>query len=460
MSFTARFLLSVSCLFSSTFALYIPSISSRNNCAPLKSQVNENEIASSKVNGSTAGIVSVASQDNKSRLASAFAALDETEQYDAVLTGLCAKILDDDTDEETREALKDPIKLMQEMNARRVTASGRSLMALIDATCASQDATAMSEMMSLCLKNGGVSKYGALQTQLTLLPSNPSTKVLCSDGSKKTRKERLDGLVEIPVDNRGEEVTSAVIFLGFAGICTFFNTLGVDGITPYSSTLFVALVIIGIFDNFYDVIDIATNIASKGKEIKLQLPEKGSLPMNLGTGQLSGSVFRGLARLTTIDTERECQCEAAAFYAAYVLGLPCFAFRPNALESAVMVVESTKKNSLLDPILSSVGIQKVLVWLLAPVAMESAKHPQLVMSDPRESSGLLERLEDKASLLKGEDMFWMNGEEEEKADILKWAYAEADLLIRDNRRVIDEISKQLASGAATVGDCVAVIEGW
>mmetsp|Transcript_13480 Transcript_13480/g.20873 ORF Transcript_13480/g.20873 Transcript_13480/m.20873 type:complete len:93 (-) Transcript_13480:368-646(-) len=92
--------------------------------------------------------------------------------------------------------------------------------------------------------------------------------------------------------------------------------------------------------------------------------------------------------------------------------------------------------------------------------MESAKHPQLVMSDPRESSGLLERLEDKASLLKGEDMFWMNGEEEEKADILKWAYAEADLLIRDNRRVIDEISKQLASGAATVGDCVAVIEGW
>jgi hypothetical protein len=33
-----------------------------------------------------------------------------------------------------------------------------------------------------------------------------------------------------------------------------------------------------------------------------------------------------------VDTERECECEAAAFFAAYSLGLPCFAFRPNALE--------------------------------------------------------------------------------------------------------------------------------
>lgn len=315
-------------------------------------------------------------------------------------------------------------------------------------------------MMSLCLKNGGLSQYGALQTSLNPLPSNPSTKVLCPDGSKKTREERLKGLVEIPVDNRGEEVTSALGFLGFAGVCTIFNTLRVDEITPYTSTLFVFIIIIGILDNFYDLIDFTTKIVSKSNGSGMKLPEKKSLPMNLGTGQLSGSVFRGLARLITIDTERECQCEAAAFYAAYVFGLPCFAFQPNALESAVMVVESTKKTSPIDPLLSSVGIQKVLVWLLAPVAMESSKHPQLVMSDPRESAGLLERLEDKVSLLKDGDLFWTDGGESEKADLLKWAYAEADLLLRDNRQVIDEISKQLASGAATVGDCVAVIEGW
>lgn len=73
-----------------------------------------------------------AGQDNKSRLASAFAALDETDQYDAVLTGLCAKILDDSANTDAKAALQDPFKLLQEMNIRRVKASGRSLMALID----------------------------------------------------------------------------------------------------------------------------------------------------------------------------------------------------------------------------------------------------------------------------------------------------------------------------------------
>jgi hypothetical protein len=69
--------------------------------------------------------------DPKSRLASAFAALDETDQYDAVLTGLCAKILDS-KDLDAKVGLDGPIQLLEEMNARRVKASGRGLMALID----------------------------------------------------------------------------------------------------------------------------------------------------------------------------------------------------------------------------------------------------------------------------------------------------------------------------------------
>ena len=68
----------------------------------------------------------------RSKLASAFAALDETDQYDAVLTGLCAKILDETPSVACWSALQDPISLLKEMNARKVAASGRSLMALID----------------------------------------------------------------------------------------------------------------------------------------------------------------------------------------------------------------------------------------------------------------------------------------------------------------------------------------
>ena len=70
----------------------------------------------------------------RSQLASAFSALDESDQYDAVLTGLCAKILDKPSDDlnQVAVALQDPIQLMEEMNSRRIKAWSRSLMALID----------------------------------------------------------------------------------------------------------------------------------------------------------------------------------------------------------------------------------------------------------------------------------------------------------------------------------------
>ena len=70
----------------------------------------------------------------QSQLASAFSNLDESDQYDAVLTGLCAKILDEPSlsGDDVIIALKDSINLLEEMNSRRVSASSRSLMALVD----------------------------------------------------------------------------------------------------------------------------------------------------------------------------------------------------------------------------------------------------------------------------------------------------------------------------------------
>lgn len=71
----------------------------------------------------------------QSQLASAFTALDETDQYDAVLTGLCAKILDQPAGapvDPNTQALRDPMQLVEEMNQRRIQASPRSLMAFID----------------------------------------------------------------------------------------------------------------------------------------------------------------------------------------------------------------------------------------------------------------------------------------------------------------------------------------
>jgi hypothetical protein len=80
----------------------------------------------------------------KSQLFAAFTNLDLTDQYDAVLTGMCAKLLDNvdeenkATEEEKMEEnyyqnrLQDCRALLQEMTKSRIVASPRSIMALID----------------------------------------------------------------------------------------------------------------------------------------------------------------------------------------------------------------------------------------------------------------------------------------------------------------------------------------
>jgi hypothetical protein len=373
---------------------------------------------------------------------------------------------------------------------------------LLQSTVKAQDAQLMAQVLSLCLKNGGVQSYGSLQASILLLPSTPTSQVKCPDGSRKTRTERLASVADIPVDHRSNEVSSALAVAAVAAGCTLTDVVHADDITLYANTLLSAMLAVGVVDNFYDVIKSVsalaakqlkknnTNNDTKKKKKKncnsdsdndndndndssplFQLPEKESLPLGLGTGQVSGSVVRGLTRLLTVDAERECACEAAALYAAYTLGLPCFSFRPNALEASVLVVESIKDDDDDDDddsnnnasLLSASGIMRVLVWLMAPVAMESTKHAQLIVSDPREAEGFLLRLEEYAkntnAAVTPEDLWWTD-DAQERADLLKWAFTEADLLLRDNKAVVNDISNRLTGGAATIGDCVATMERW
>jgi hypothetical protein len=401
------------------------------------------------------GLLSMGSE-LQSRLVDAFTALDESDKYDAVLTGLCAKVLDDSskTASEVVQALEDPIQLLQEMNQRRVRAGARSLMSLIDAAVISQDAKMIATIISIASNNGGISNYGKLQTDITPLPSSATSKVRCPDGSMKTREDRLAALPDIPTDERNKEVTSAVAVAGIVGFCGAVNVLGLEPINTFTNPLWILIVLLGVVDNFYDLIKFGVKSASNANI--QEFPEK--LPLGIGSGQLSGSVVKGFNRLLVVDTERECECEAAAFFAAYALGLPVFSFQPNAFEAAVLVAESNQNDNDLDPLLTNNGIMKMLVWLMAPVAMEKSKHAQLVFSDPREAAGLLSRLE-SSDLINKSDIWWTY-EVNERMDMIKWAYAEADSLLRNNRAMVKQISDRLTSGASTVGDCVAVIEGW
>lgn len=313
----------------------------------------------------------------------------------------------------------------------------------------------MAKIMSLSSRNGGASQYGILQREIIPLPTNRNTRVKCPDGKTRTRAERLESLPDIPTDDRGIEVTSALAVAGVVGFCWVVGILNIEEITPFTNTLWILIVLVGVIDNFYDLLKLGTKTFASNRIG--ELPKE--LPLSLGKGKVTGTVVKGFNRLIQVDTERECECEAAAFYVGYTLGLPCYSFRPNALEAAVMVAESAQPDNNLDPLLTSNGIMKILVWLMAPVAMESVKHPQLIQSDPREAGGFLTRLE-RSDLIDQSELWWVEEGQQEKDDLLKWAYTEADLLLRRNVAAVKEITERLASGAATVGDCVAAIENY
>lgn len=322
----------------------------------------------------------------------------------------------------------------------------------------------MARTLSAMTKNGGIAQYGAQQADVRLLPTSPTTKVKCADGSTKTRAERLASVAEVPSDDRAKEVTSALAVGAVVAGCLVTDVMHMNDLTPLTNLVLTSLLVVGVIDNAYDLLQGVTRMAVaqvNQEKSDFSLPDKATLPLGLGTGQVTGNVVRGFSRLLTVDAERESQCEAAALYAAYQLGLPCFAFRPNALESSVLVIESTQ-SAVLPKLDSASGILRLLIWLLAPVAAESAKHSQLIMSDPKEAIGFLERLEEymernpSAAL---ESIWWLDNDQERR-DLLQWAYAEADALLRENRAPVTAIAQSLTGGAATIGDCVAVMEQW
>jgi len=402
-------------------------------------------------------------------LTNAFASLNEEDKYDTVLTGLCAKILDgqiDTEEDEDVDPLDGPMDLLTEMNSRRVKASPRSLSAMIDVAAKSESAVSMSNILSLCIRNGGIKNYGATQNTIKTLP-----------------RWTNEDLAPIPTDDRGTEISSAVAVTIVTMVCLVLkNSVGSGPLlSDYSyytdsqiitvtlaNIIFYGLGTVGLVDNGYDALQAlgkGISFASQGKFKLPELPPKEEMPFGIGQGELSGTVVAGFSRLLSVDTERECRCEAASFFTAYTLGLPCFSFRPNSLEAVVLIFESLRSKeegtkSTLDPLLSSAGILKILIWLLAPVAIENMKYPQLIGSDPREAQGLLKRLE-KSCNERNIDIYSILPFATENQDfLLRWAYRESERLLVRNKQILQALEERLAGGAATVGDCVAVLEEW
>jgi hypothetical protein len=115
---------------------------SRSTPTTLCSEQSTSSPQSASGSSSSSGLVAQ-SDLVKTQLLSAFTNLGVSDQYDAVLTGLCAKILDAPKgsttgadanleDASTPVSLSDCTDLLQEMNSQSIPASPRSLMALVD----------------------------------------------------------------------------------------------------------------------------------------------------------------------------------------------------------------------------------------------------------------------------------------------------------------------------------------
>ena len=216
------------------------------------------------------------------------------------------------------------------------------------ATALASDARIMAKVLSLAIKNGAIANYGTLQSTINLFPQRSNFSPF--GGNRNQQLERLQNLPEVPDDDRAAEISQAITFATVVSSCLAINIFGglfgLEDLAPWTNLVLGITVTRVVVDNFFDVLVMGGSAVAKMNEDKLpdsakniNAPKKEEMPLGLGTGSITGSVVRGLTRLLSVHTERDCQCEAASVFAAYSLGLPCFAFQPNALEVSLDIIQ-------------------------------------------------------------------------------------------------------------------------
>ncbi len=268
----------------------------------------------------------------------AVAKLSDTEKYNQVIQGLVARADEPNRgvdQADARRALIETFGLLDEMVERSLQCSDQTLKCLIDAAAASGDVGVMAQILRRTGIAGASSRYASDQGRLVLLPTDD-----------RRRGRAIADAPELPLDDREREVSAGLAFATVSAAAVLLEVLR-PADTLVATVAFAALAA-GVF------LDIAS----------------GAQFINL--------VGAGLGRLTLRDPERESDCEAASFLVAYLTGLPSFCYSPN-------VVQAAKIAELPELSLSTdAGVHRLLVWHSASVAAESARHEQLIASDPRQ----------------------------------------------------------------------------
>jgi len=380
-----------------------------------------------------------------SRLQDALEGLSEGERYNVVLQGMLRK------GKATLEQEAWP--LLEEMGGsggKVLSPETRSM--LVDAAASCDDAFAMERSLQLARNaRGQLSRYGCELTSAGLMPP----------GDLKRRQELLGSKVPgkslpvLPSDDRGVETAAALALLA-----TFLVSL----LWP----LLAGSHDDGFFAWLHNPGAVGLLVAAGG----------AGADLFAGDGSLSAKVVAGLTRLFVRDASRECRCEAASLLVAYLTGLPSFALNPSAIEAAKILdssprlspsssspsslpsSSSSSSSRMLGADFSSgPGVQRLLVWLLAPVAAESAQHAQLLASDPRQAKAFLKLMRARSRAGDGGGTGAGLDDDEEGDELrLRFALGQAEEILRKHGGSLDALRTRMETGSATVGNCVTLLE--
>lgn len=333
-------------------------------------------------------------------------ALPPDEKYNTVLMSLLTK--------ET-SSTDAAINLVREMTSKRLRLSGDALKKLLDVTIEKGVMEDIMKTLNAACDNGACSAFASRQIRF---PNKPNQNV-------------LNSLSQVPSDDRGTEVGVA---LGF--------TLGLGALSLDE--------LANILD-FWNVVD-APPLG--GVIIGLIAGWAGDRYANQGA--VSDLIGRGVSRLFSRDVQRESSVESASFLIGYLLGLPCCAFSPSASKPLDMLV------SVAGDISTRVGgsgrlIDRVLIWLMAPAALEMSEYKGMISSNPSLGREFLQaaRRREASIGIDVEEGGWSSEEDDQR---IRWAYSEARRLLQQYSGLRKELEENMVAGISA-GDCANLIEG-
>ena len=456
-----------------------------------------------------------------------------TDKYSLLLQSYAGSIMDRSASD-TATVLKTMESLYTEMLCLSIKPGEASARSMLNAASAFCNSEKLAEVMQVVKAGGYLKAFGALNAQLT--------KPLTSTSIES--KARLVDNVEVPSDNREQEVFYATVVAGTVSMYGILQALGhtiMHDLAPWAT-------LVGLLAVFTCLADVG---------------------LRQGVGLKAAAA--GVDRLVLRDAEREYHSESAAFLLGYLLGLPCFCFQPEVSEAVKMLRDSPGSLSaykqplarissrvagegsrgsstgdgpfqglfagmnlgpyinkgeqggvtappaqngagdMLNDIMKSTGLSlrgeeveetyqvskkvikdslietgsitaaditslgRVLVWMMSPVAAEMQRYGKTVVSDPRRARRLLDVLE-AIQMAENEDLqgaldqetaqsvasglphLAIPASEEDKEVMLRWAYIEADTLLKQYGDLVVDVGDYLGSGTSSVGEVVALLE--